>query len=364
MTVQAPFEAGAVPQPVPAWSAVFALTLCVTTLIASEFMPVSLLTPIATDLHITEGQAGQAIAVSGICAVMASLFIAPVTRGVDRRQVLLSLTLLMMISGLVVAFAPSPAVFMAGRALIGIVIGGFWSMSAATAMRLVPQARVPRALAVFNSGNALATTVAAPLGSFLGQYIGWRGAFFSVVPIAALALVWQLVTLPPMPSEDPSRTGSLFGILRKPQIALGMIAVAFFFMGQFALFTYVRPFLETVTRVNVSTLSSLLLIMGVGRTVGDLSHRCHPEDPPLLSSNRDAARDGRHCRRAHRLGRIRAGRGKSARRMGPDRHGRARRVVDLVEQDAASRRRTRRRPHGCRGSIGNHSGRYRGRLRL
>jgi len=268
MTVQDTFEAGVVAQPKPAWSAVLALTLCVATLIASEFMPVSLLTPIATDLQMTEGQAGQAIAVSGIFAVLASLFISPVTRGIDRRRVLLSLTLLMMISGLVVALAPNPTVFMAGRALVGVVIGGFWSMSAATAMRLVPEAQVPRALAIFNGGNALATTIAAPLGSFLGQYIGWRGAFFSVVPLAALALVWQSLTLPPMPSEAASGTSSLFRILRGPRIFLGMVAVAFFFMGQFALFTYVRPFLETVTRVDASTLSLLLLIMGVAGLLG------------------------------------------------------------------------------------------------
>jgi predicted MFS family arabinose efflux permease len=123
-------------------------------------------------------------------------------------------------------------------------------------------------LAIFNGGNALATTIAAPLGSFLGQYIGWRGAFFSVVPLAALALVWQSLTLPPMPSEAASGTGSLFRILRGPRIFLGMVAVAFFFMGQFALFTYVRPFLETVTRVDASTLSLLLLIMGVAGLLG------------------------------------------------------------------------------------------------
>src|SRR4029078_4172582 len=82
------------------WGSVFALTLCVATLIASEFMPVSLLTPIAADLHITEGQAGQAIAVSGMFAVLASLLISRATHGIDRRIVLLSLTVVMMASGL------------------------------------------------------------------------------------------------------------------------------------------------------------------------------------------------------------------------------------------------------------------------
>ena len=78
--------------------AVLALTLCASTLVASEFMPVSLLTPIATDLHLTEGQAGQAISVSGIFAVLTSLFIASATRGIDRRSVLLGLTVLMLLS--------------------------------------------------------------------------------------------------------------------------------------------------------------------------------------------------------------------------------------------------------------------------
>jgi predicted MFS family arabinose efflux permease len=151
------------------WGAVLALTLCVSTLIASEFMPVSILTPIAADLRVTEGAAGQAISVSGIFAVVTSLTIASLAAGIDRRHLLLGLTLLMLVSGLTVAFAPTYLVLVAGRALLGIAIGGFWSMSTATVMRLVPTEQVPKGLALLNGGNALATTIAAPLGSFLGQ---------------------------------------------------------------------------------------------------------------------------------------------------------------------------------------------------
>jgi predicted MFS family arabinose efflux permease len=245
------------------WPAVFALTLCVSTLIASEFMPVSLLTPIASGLQVSEGQAGQAIAVSGIFAVITSLFIAWASRGVDRRVLLLGLTALMTASGAIVALAPNYMVFMAGRALLGVVIGGFWSMSTATVMRLVPEDAVPRALALLNGGNALATTIAAPLGSYLGQYIGWRGAFFCVVPLAALTLTWQFMSLPSMPNHERASGVAAFKVLGRPQVPLGMLAVALFFMGQFALFTYLRPFLETVTAVDVTTLSLMLLGLGV-----------------------------------------------------------------------------------------------------
>ena len=252
-----------------AWGGVFAMSLVVFVLIASEFMPVSLLTPIATDLTMTEGQAGQAIAVSGIFAVLTSLFITAVTLRLNRKRILLSLTGLMLVSGIVVTFAPNYAVLMIGRALLGIVIGGFWSISAATVMRLVPETSVPKALAILNGGNALATTLAAPLGSFLGSVIGWRGAFFCIVPIAAIAFAWQLISLPAM-ADDKRRASqkNVMQLLRRRDVSLGMAAILFLFMGQFALFTYLRPFLETVTRVDVTTLSLILLVIGVAGFVG------------------------------------------------------------------------------------------------
>src|SRR3954464_4819268 len=214
------------------WAAVFALTLCVSTLIASEFMPVSLLTPLASDLRVTEGQAGQAIAVSGIFAELTSLFISSATRRVDRRSLLLWLTGVMIASGLIVAFAPNYPLFMLGRALIGVVIGGFWSMSTATVMRLVPKKDVPRALALLNGGNALAATIAAPLGSFIGQYIGWRGAFFCVVPVAAVTLAWQYMSLPSMRAPGALTAGAAFRVLRRPLAPLGILAATLLFMGQ------------------------------------------------------------------------------------------------------------------------------------
>src|SRR5437763_4847804 len=152
-------------QPSGGWGAVLALTLCVSTLIASEFMPVSLLTPLASGLRVTEGQAGEAIAASGVFAVLTSLFISTASRGVDRRSLLLWLTGAMIASGIIVAAAPNFPMLLLGRALIGVVIGGVWSMSTATVMRLGPKDDGPRALALLNGGNALAPTVGAPLRS-------------------------------------------------------------------------------------------------------------------------------------------------------------------------------------------------------
>lgn len=253
------------------WGGVFAMTLCVFALIASEFMPVSLLTPLAADLSVSEGLAGYGIAISGVFAVLTSLSISRLAGSVNRRTLLLSLTALMAVSGLVVALAQNYPVYMTGRALIGVVIGGFWSLSAATAMRLVPEAQVPRALAIFNSGNALATVIAAPLGSYLGSMIGWRGAFLCLLPVAAVALAWQWVCLPSMEAEEDRSHGGVVVLLRRRAVALGMMACAAFFMGQFALFTYVRPFLERVTHAGASAVPWVLLAIGVSGFVGTLA---------------------------------------------------------------------------------------------
>src|SRR3954453_3137307 len=175
------------------WSAVGSMALCVALLIASEFLPVSLLTPIAHDLHATDGMAGQAISISGLFAVGMSLLIATIAGNFDRRHVLMGLTGIMLMSLVLIAEAPNFLVLMAARALLGLVIGGFWSLATATVMRLVPAESVPKALGIVYTGNAVATAFAAPIGSYLGGVIGWRGVFWGMVPITLANLAWQWV---------------------------------------------------------------------------------------------------------------------------------------------------------------------------
>ena len=250
------------------WSAVGSMALCVALLIASEFMPVSLLTPIAHDLRATEGMAGQAISISGLFAVGISLLIATIAGRFDRRYVLIALTGIMLASLILIATAPNFLVLMAARALLGIVIGGFWSLATATVMRLVPSESVPKALGIVYTGNAIATAVAAPIGSYLGGIIGWRGVFWAMAPIAVAILIWQWMSLPSMPPQAVNPIGKLFGLLKRRNVAFAMLGVMLTFAGAFTTFTYLRPFLESYTRVSVPQLSLLLLGLGVAGFVG------------------------------------------------------------------------------------------------
>lgn len=250
------------------WGTVLCMTLMSFVLVASEFMPVSLLTPIADDLGISTGQAGQAISISGFFAVVTSLFSNALLARLDRRTVVLAYTGVLVASGLAITFAPNYLVFMLGRALIGVSVGGFWSLSTAILARIASGSDLPKALAMLQGGTALAAIIAAPLGSFLGGLIGWRGAFFILVPIGIVALIWQAVMLPRMPGSASGSVTATFGLLRNRTFAIGMAAMTFFFAGQFALSTYLRPFLGGVTGLEINSLSLVLLGIGFAGLAG------------------------------------------------------------------------------------------------
>jgi len=261
-------------------SAVGSMAFCVAMLIASEFMPVSLLTPIASDLHATQGMAGQAISISGLFAVLASLFIGPISGRVDRRHVLMGMTVLLLLSLVLIALAPNFTVLMIARAFLGVAVGGFWSLSTATVLRLVPGDQVPKALGMIFMGNAIATAFAAPVGAYLGGIVGWRVVFGGLIPLVLINLVWQARSLPSMPPRAAIPVTRLFGLLKRRNVAIGMVAVMLTFGGAFSAFTYFRPFLEAETGVTADSLSVLLLALGLAGFVGtqfasSMLHRNH-----------------------------------------------------------------------------------------
>jgi predicted MFS family arabinose efflux permease len=252
----------------PAWWAVLSITLCVSLLIAAEFMPVSLLTPIAEGLDVTPGQAGQAISISGLFAVATSLLITTLAGRVNRKHVLIVITGLILASLVMVALAQSFAALMVARAVLGICVGGFWALATSVLMRLVPAQDLPRAFALMYGGQAIAAAFAAPLGSWLGGVIGWRGVFWALAPLVAVNLAWHLWVLPSLPALSRQSVGSFVTLVRRRYFLRGLLAVTFSWGSAFTMFTYLRPFLEEVTGVGVNTLSALLLALGLAGFAG------------------------------------------------------------------------------------------------
>lgn len=238
-------------------------------MVTAQFLPISLLTPIARDLAISEGVAGQTVTAPAALGLVVSLVIAVATRGLDRRRLLIGLALLLVVSNLVTAVAPNLPLLLAGRMLMGVCLGAFWPFAPALVMRLVPAGSVSRALSIIFGGVAISGIASAPLASVLGEWIGWRGVFGCAAGLAILALIWQWVALPSLPQREPARFATLINLLKRSDVRIGLGAVILSFAGHNAFFTYVRPFLENVTHVNVTELTLILLVFGVAGFIGN-----------------------------------------------------------------------------------------------
>lgn len=254
-----------------AWSAVGSLSLGVFGLVTAEFLPASLLTPIAHDLGISAGTAGQAVTMTAVVAGVAGPALVIGTARIDRRMVVWSLSLLLVLSDLLASVASNIWVLLAARVGLGVALGGVWSLAAALCLRLVPAALMPRAMSIVFTGMTAASVCAPAFGVYIGGLWGWRATFLAASGIGLLALLIQVMTLPRMPPADAPGLDTFVLLLRRPSIRIGLITVILVMSGHFAGFTYIRPFMEQVPRLGVRMISLVLLALGVGGFFGNLA---------------------------------------------------------------------------------------------
>lgn len=253
------------------WAAVFSLAMGVFSLVMAEFLPASLLTPLADSLDVSEGLAGQSVTVTAFVALFANLLAPAATRQLDRRIVLLLLSSLLIVSNVLAAMASSLAVLLIARFILGVALGAFWSLAAALAMRLVRESHVPRALSIVFTGVPIATVAAAAIGSYLGHVLGWRNVFLVAAACAGATLVFQAATLPRLKPVQPTPLAMLWRVLNRPGIGAGILAIVLVFGGHFVFFTYIRPFLENVSGAGIDRISLSLLAFGLANFVGTLA---------------------------------------------------------------------------------------------
>ena len=254
-----------------AWPAVASLSLGVFGLVTAEFLPASILTPMALDLGISDGAAGQAVTATAVAAAIAGPVVVVGTGRVDRRNVVWALSFLLIVSNLLAATATSVTTLLLARMALGVALGGFWSLAGALALRLVPPHLLPRAMAVIFTGVSVATVCAAPLGAYLSSLLGWRPTFAAAAGLGVLALGAQLLTMPKLPPVAAPGFSAFLALLRRPAMALGLLTVILVVSGHFGGFTYVRPFLERVPRLDIGAISAALLAFGVGGFFGNLA---------------------------------------------------------------------------------------------
>lgn len=187
------------------------------------------------------------------------------------------------LSNVITALAGSLAVLLLARLLLGVALGGFWSMAAATAMRLVPIDALGRAMAIVFTGVTVATVSAAPLGAFVSDLLSWRAAFWLAFGVSLLALVSVAATVPKLPPAGRSDLAGLADVARRSTVRWALIGVLLVVSAHFAAFTYVRPVLEQVTRLDVPAISLALLVFGGAGFLGNLAGGYLTSRDPKLS---------------------------------------------------------------------------------
>ncbi|WP_102958197.1 MFS transporter [Mangrovicella endophytica] len=271
VSAPAPSPAPVADEPRAAWPAVVSLSVGAFGLVTAEFLPVSLLTPMATELGVTNGVVGQAITATAVMAAIAGPLVVLASGRLDRRLIVWVLMAMLVVSSVLVAVATSVPMLLLARALLGFALGGFWAMMTALALRLVPSRDVPRAMSTIVMGVSVATVVAAPLGAALGELWGWRATFLASAGLGLVSLLVQMVVLPALPSSKAPSLASFGTALRRRAVAIGLLTIVIVVSGHFAGFTFIRPFLEQVPRLSVSSISMALLAFGIGGFIGNIA---------------------------------------------------------------------------------------------
>ena len=254
-----------------AWLAVVSLGLGIFTLVASEFLPASLLSPIAGDVGITEGTAGQLVTATSLIGIIGGPLVVSALPRVNRRWVMAGLTTLAIVSNVLVAISPVFGLMLASRLLLGLALSGFWAMSLAVTAQLVPADRLGRAMTVVNMGVSLATIAAVPAGAYFGELLGWRAVFLLAAGAGVVTLAAQLATLPSIPPSGAPGFRTLLQTARTPVVALGILAIVLIAGGHFMGFTYLRPAFETIDGLTPELLAMLLVVYGVASFLGNLA---------------------------------------------------------------------------------------------
>lgn len=254
--------------PISIWLSVVSLTFGSFALISSELLPMAVLTPMAADLGITEGAAGQAVTLTALFAGIAAPTVALIIGRLDRKLINLALCALVIASNVAVAFTSDYFVLLAARMLLGIAIGGFFALAGATVVRLVTMEDMGKGMSIVFMGLSAGLVVAPALATLIGEAFGWRAAFMAAAGCGLLALLLQAICLPSVPATSATNLSSLFGLLKRRPVRVGLVVGLLFFGGEVSGFTFMRPYLETNCGLDPTAIAAVLLTLGLASLAG------------------------------------------------------------------------------------------------
>ncbi|MFD4375161.1 MFS transporter [Streptomyces sp. NPDC059202] len=236
----------------------------------TEFVIMGLLPGIAGDYGVSIPTAGLLVTGYALGVVVGAPVLTVLGGRVSRKRMLMVLMGLFVVGNLVSAVAPSFGVMLAGRVVASLAHGSFFGIGAVVAAGLVAPERKAGAIAVMFTGLTVANIVGVPLGTFIGQAVGWRATFAGVAALGVVGLLGIARLVPAVPRPEGGRLGGELRAFRNPQVLLAMAMTVLGFGGVFAAITYIAPMMTEVAGYSEGAVTWLLVLFGVGMFLGNL----------------------------------------------------------------------------------------------
>jgi MFS transporter, DHA1 family, inner membrane transport protein len=234
---------------------------------STELLVVGVLDLIAADLRVSIPAAGSLVTAYALGLAIGGPILTAATIKLNKRTVLVGALVLFVLGNLVAVLTASFGLFVVARTLTGAVQGLFIAAAFAAGTSVVPPARMGRAIAVVISGVAVSGAVGVPVGTLVGQALGWRGSFTAAAVLAIAALIATVALVPSVPSTGGGAASQArYAFAPRVLAVLGLTALLF--ASVYAALTYIVPFLQTVTGISGGLISVYLLAYGGAAAVG------------------------------------------------------------------------------------------------
>src|ERR1700753_2298664 len=235
----------------------------------SEFIIMGLLPDLAHSFGVSIPKTGILVSGYALSVTLGSPLVALAISRMDRKRALLILMAMFTVGNALCALAPTFLLLLLARILTALSHGAFFGIGSIVAFNLVPRSERAQAITLMFSGLTLANVLGVPAGTALGQVAGWRFAFWALVPIGLLAgfSLWRLV---PHQAAEKMELKREFRAVRRPQVQLVLALSTLSSVALFCVFTYIAPILEQVTHLSPTAVTRVLVVFGVGITVGNL----------------------------------------------------------------------------------------------